>query len=55
MNLAAFINDERQCDGNGNRENLRDFPVRVVCHFGICIKDGIGRDFRAAVFLRKPA
>ena len=30
VNLAAFVNDKRQCDGNRDREDLRDLPVGVI-------------------------
>ena len=49
VNLAAFVNDKRQCDGNRDREDLRDLPVgviRFIC--GFC-ENVIRRYLRTAV------
>ena len=54
VNLAAFVNDKRQCDGNRDREDLRDLPVgviRFVCGFR---ENVIFRYLRTAVRFGEP-
>ena len=55
VNLAAFVNDKRQCDGNRDREDLRDLPVgviRFICGFR---ENVIFRYLRTAVRFGKPS
>ena len=54
MNLAAFVNDKRQCDGNRDREDLGDLPVgviRFICGFR---ENVICRYLRTAVRFGEP-
>ena len=55
MNFSTFVNDERQRDGNCDRENLCDLPMRIVGAVTICFVDGVGIDLCAAVRFREPA
>ena len=55
MNFSTFVNDERQRDGNCDRENLCDLPMRIVGAVTICLVDGVGIDLCAAVRFREPA
>ena len=55
MNFSTFVYDERQCNRNRDRENLRDFPMRIVGAVTICFVDGVGIDLCAAVRFREPA
>ena len=55
MNFSTFVYDERQCNRNRDRENLCNFPMRIVGAVTICLVDGVGIDLRAAVYFREPA
>ena len=54
VNFSTFVYDERQCNRNRDRENLCDFPMRIVGAVSIRLVDGVGIDLRAAVYFRKP-
>ena len=55
MNFSTFVYDERQRDGNCDRENLCNFPMRIVGAVSIRLVDGVGIDLCAAVRFREPA
>ena len=55
MNFSTFVYDERQRDGNCDRENLCDLPLRIVGAVSIRLVDGVGIDLRAAGRLGEPA
>ena len=48
MNFSTFVYDERQCNRNRDRENLCNFPMRIVGAVSIRLVDGVGIDLRAA-------